>query len=182
MKEPGRVVELLHPATIGEVITRHGEVVEMPQALLIGSYGGTCLDAQTAMSCAFTQGSLSSFPAPLGCGLLGVIPQGVCGLKEAARIMRYLASQSAGRCGPCLHGLQGLSHVMDGLVAGKAKRRTFATIECRFVLIEGRSACSHPDAAVTLMRSALSVFHHEVLLHYQHRCSTRLRQEMFHVP
>jgi NADH:ubiquinone oxidoreductase subunit F (NADH-binding) len=158
VKDPGRVVELLRPRTLGELLTRQGGVVEMPQALLVGGYGGTFVSGPAAMSSTFTRDALADFGASLGCGLVGVVPQGVCGLKEAAGVLRYLASQSAGQCGPCLYGLQGLATVMDDLVAGRAKRRTIASTERRFFLIEGRGACSHPDAAVTLMRSALSVF------------------------
>ncbi|WP_369172708.1 hypothetical protein AB5J49_34150 [Streptomyces sp. R28] len=67
-------------------------------AALLGGYHGTWIP--TAEASQLTLG-----PAHLGAGVLAALPVDRCGLAETARVLRYLALQSAGQCGPCLNGL-----------------------------------------------------------------------------
>jgi len=43
--------------------------------------------------------------AGTGAGLIAALPADACGIAETARLVRYLAAESAGQCGPCLFGL-----------------------------------------------------------------------------
>ena len=54
-----------------------------------------------------------------GAGILYALGTHRCGLAETARIMSYLAGQSAGQCGPCMFGLPAIASVMDRLAAGE---------------------------------------------------------------
>lgn len=64
-------------------------------AVLLGGYHGTWIPAAEAARLALDW-------AYLGAGVLAALPADRRGLAETARVLRYLALQSAGQCGPCL--------------------------------------------------------------------------------
>jgi NADH:ubiquinone oxidoreductase subunit F (NADH-binding) len=141
------------------------------QALLIGGYFGTWISAPASLSVPFSMGGLG---VGLGAGLIVALPAAGCGVLETARLVRYLASQSAGQCGPCKFGLPAIAEQLDLLAEGMPVRYDDLT---RWVdEIEGRGACSHPDGVARHVRSALDVFGHEVSEHLAGRCSARERQ------
>jgi NADH:ubiquinone oxidoreductase subunit F (NADH-binding) len=101
-----------------------------------------------------------------------VLPEHVCGLREAARVTRYLAAESAGQCGPCLNGLPRIANAMAELARGT----TGTTDTLRWLdLVTGRGACRHPDGTARFVRSALDVFADEISLHAHGRCSATSR-------
>ena len=55
---------------------------------------------------------------PPGCGVVLPLPAGSCPVHETARIVSYLAGQSAGRCGPCKFGLPALALAVDAADRG----------------------------------------------------------------
>ena len=57
----------------------------------------------------------------IGAGVLWVLGEGSCGVWETARVLDYLADQSAGQCGPCLHGLRAIADSFDLLARGTAR-------------------------------------------------------------
>lgn len=142
------------------------------QALLIGGYFGTWLRAIPTFDLSFSAQGLG---VGLGAGLVIAVPDGICGVAETARLARYLASQSAGQCGPCKFGLPAIAQELEAL----AERRPVRMNDLRrwVVEIDGRGACSHPDGAARQIRSALDVFHYEVARHLEGHCtaSTRTR-------
>ena len=100
-----------------------------------------------------------------GCGLLGVLPHDACPLRETARIVRYLAGESAGQCGSCVAGLPRLAAGLDALAAGTARRRAVAKLDGLGDSVFGSGACAHPDGVVRLVRSTLAVFDDDVARH-----------------
>ena len=46
-----------------------------------------------------------------------MLPASACGLVETARVTRYLATESAGQCGPCVHGLDAIAHALESLAS-----------------------------------------------------------------
>lgn len=179
---PGKVVEIVEKITIGALLETYADLSQPPQALLLGGYGGVFVDGKDSWDWEYSRESLHHHGASLGCGLIGVVPHGVCGLAEATRIMRYLADQSAGQCGPCVYGLDGLATILNDAATGRIRPRILRHIESRFEVVEGRGACAHPDAAVAFMRSALVVFADEVAAHRSGRCTARTDKEVFDVP
>ena len=59
----------------------------------------------------------------IGAGVLWVLGEGSCGVWESARVLDYLAAESAGQCGPCLHGLRAIADSFDLLARGTARTR-----------------------------------------------------------
>ncbi|MBO0808241.1 MAG: hypothetical protein J2P32_08065, partial [Actinobacteria bacterium] len=121
-----------------------------------------------------------------GAGVLAALPAGRCGLAETARVVRYLALESAGQCGPCFNGLPRMATALAVLAradvpAGRARpgmaRRwpDLAAVQADLVrwagLVEGRGACHHPDGTARLVRSALRVFAAEAGRHCRGQCT-----------
>ena len=75
------------------------------QAVLAGGYHGAWIPAARAAALPLANAALRQAGASLGAGVLAALPPDRCGLAETARVLRYLAAESAGQCGPCLNGL-----------------------------------------------------------------------------
>jgi NADH:ubiquinone oxidoreductase subunit F (NADH-binding) len=100
-----------------------------------------------------------------GCGIVGVLQRGLCGVAATARIMEYMATESAGQCGPCVFGLAAIGEAAGRIAAGAAGPSDLADIERWAGLVAGRGACRHPDGAVQLLTSALAVFGDDFAAH-----------------
>lgn len=77
-----------------------------------------------------------------------------CPVEITSRLLHYMASQSTRRCGPCVNGLPALAHAFDKA----AEQQDFATVTSIGRLLSGRGACSTPEGATRLARSALELF------------------------
>jgi NADH:ubiquinone oxidoreductase subunit F (NADH-binding) len=163
---PG-VLEVELGTPLADVLARAG-LDERPQAVLLGGYGGAWLHGDD-IGVAYAPAPLAALGAAVGAGVIGVLPPGACGLAETARIVAYLAGQSAGQCGPCVHGLPAVADDLRRLAAGATDARLLERLHHRFGLVEGRGACRLPDGAVRLARSALSVFADDVRAHAKGR-------------
>jgi NADH:ubiquinone oxidoreductase subunit F (NADH-binding) len=111
-----------------------------------------------------------------------VLPAGACGLRETARVVTYLADESAGQCGPCRFGLGALAKALAALARGRGGPAALRDLEELPAEISGRGACAHPDGAVRLVRSALSVFPDEVERHRAGYCSATDHVPLLPVP
>jgi NADH:ubiquinone oxidoreductase subunit F (NADH-binding) len=154
---------------IRELIEWAGGTAEPVSAYLIGGYFGTWVAAADAERAALLDSELMPFGASLGARTLFVLPARVCGIVETARLARYLASESAGQCGPCVHGLDAIAGGLERLA--RPERTDLLRLERWLEQVRGRGACRHPDGAVRLVASALDVFASEVELHAAGRCS-----------
>ncbi len=106
----------------------------------------------------------------LGAGVLTRCLPDRCGLAETARVLRYLAAESAGQCGPCLNGLPRMAGAFAELSRPGAGRGCLADLVRWSGLVAGRGACHHPDGTGRLVRSALGVFSDEIGRHLSGRC------------
>jgi NADH:ubiquinone oxidoreductase subunit F (NADH-binding) len=137
-------------------------------AVLLGGYGGTWLDG-SLLSTPYAPGPLADAGATGGAGVVVALPATSCGIGETARLVRYLAGESAGQCGPCVHGLPAVADDLERLWQGRPDRAILDRIGRRLSTIEGRGACRHPDGAVRLVRSALTVFARDAADHARGR-------------
>ena len=161
---PG-VYEVALGTPLRDLVAQAGGAREPIQAYLIGGYFGAWLAARKAEELTLSEADMS-----LGARAIVALPARACGLVETARIARYLADESAGQCGPCVHGLGAIADAFTRLAAGDtADRRD--RLERWIAVVRGRGACAHPDGASTFAASALDVFADEVDLHLRGRCS-----------
>jgi NADH:ubiquinone oxidoreductase subunit F (NADH-binding) len=169
VRRPGvREVEL--GTQLHEALALAGGPVSPPSAILVGGYFGTWLDARD-LDIPLSNAGLRPAGASLGARVLRFLDTTSCGLIETARILAYLARESAGQCGPCKFGLRALAADADSLACGAVDPTTLQRLHRLAGLVEGRGACAHPDGASRLLRSALRVFAPEVELHLRNRCS-----------
>ncbi len=169
VRSPGLVVEVLAPVPLGEVLRIHGGLDVAPRAVLIGGYGGRWVGGDAAWTAPLDRGALRRAELGLGCGLIAPLPSGSCGLATTARLLRYLASQSAGQCGACVLGLPSLADALACVVDGGANRSDLRRLARRSLALRGRGDCAHPDGAITLLESALEVFGDDALRHARGR-------------
>jgi NADH:ubiquinone oxidoreductase subunit F (NADH-binding) len=169
----GRVHEVAHGAPIGALLATSGDPDGL-QAVLIGGYHGRWLPLPAALSAPLSATGLAPFGGSLGAGVVIPLGAGACGLEATARIVDYLAAESAQQCGPCRFGLPHLAERLSALAAaGRAAAGALAEIREAVGLVEGRGACHHPDGTARLVRSALDTFGPDVALHGQGRCDRR---------
>jgi NADH:ubiquinone oxidoreductase subunit F (NADH-binding) len=148
-------------------------------AVLIGGYHGTWLPAATAATLTLDDASLGTVGARVGAGVLATLPPDRCGLLETAGVVRYLAYESAGQCGPCLNGLPRMAAALVELAGGRPRRGVRADLERWAGLVTGRGACHHPDGTARLVRSALVTFAAEADLHERGRCTAPRHSQPF---
>lgn len=169
---PG-VYELEFGTPMQDLLAAAGGATEPLQALLIGGYFGTWVSSTLGLPIRLARTDLVSIGASLGCGVIVALGESACGLHESARVVGYLAGQSAGQCGPCTHGLAGIADLFDALVRGVARERERQTLERWIAEVRGRGACHHPDGVARFAQSALEVFEHEMARHRHARCTYR---------
>jgi NADH:ubiquinone oxidoreductase subunit F (NADH-binding) len=172
VRSPG-VYELAFGTPMTALLDAAGGPTEPLRALLVGGYFGTWVDARRALSLRLAREDLRASGCALGSGVLFALPGSACGLHETARVIDYLARQSAGQCGPCTYGLRSIAEGVAALAAGIAHREEADRIVRWISEVSGRGACHHPDGAVRFVASALTVFGPEINSHREGRCRAR---------
>jgi NADH:ubiquinone oxidoreductase subunit F (NADH-binding) len=167
--QPG-VYELAFGTPMSDLLAAAGGPTESLRALLIGGYFGTWVEATRAGRIRLDREDLRSVGCSLGAGVLIALGESSCGLHESARVISYLAAQSAGQCGPCVHGLRAIADSVGAIADGVAHPREQDQLLRWAEEIRGRGACHHPDGAVRFVESALEVFAAEIADHRGRRC------------
>jgi NADH:ubiquinone oxidoreductase subunit F (NADH-binding) len=125
-----------------------------PGPVLLGGYHGRWLPQ--------TDGLTLQRPE-VSAGIILALGTDTCPLGEVHRVVQWLASQSAGQCGPCVFGLASLVDDFDRLMKGDPSG--WHDAHRHLGLIPGRGACAHPDGSARFLASALEVFGEDVRLH-----------------
>ncbi len=164
---PG-VYELAFGTRMTDLLAAAGGAAEPLRALLVGGYFGTWVDAPRAFRLRLAREELRSVGCSLGSGVLIALGESACGLRESARVIEYLAQESAGQCGPCVHGLRAIADSVGALARGVASDGEPDRVRRWTAEVRGRGACHHPDGAARFVESTLEVFGEEI---DRHRCS-----------
>jgi len=151
---PG-VYEIELGTPIGQVVAHAGGPAERLQAMLVGGYFGAWLPVAAALPLPMTHAALKAAGGALGAGMVIALPASSCLLAETARVVRYLADESAGQCGPCVFGLPALADALADLAFYGGRGRLLGQLGTLVPLVERRGACRHPDGVTQLIRSAL---------------------------
>jgi NADH:ubiquinone oxidoreductase subunit F (NADH-binding) len=161
--QPG-VTEIAIGTPIRE-LAAHGGAPDDARAVLLGGYFGGWLPAGESFELPLDPQALRAAGSAFGCGVVAVLGPASCGVQATARILDYMAGQSAAQCGPCVFGLRAIADATARLAAGSAARDDLHRITRWSTQLAGRGACRHPDGAVGLLASALRVFGDEFAVH-----------------
>lgn len=173
VRRPG-VYEVELGTPLGEVLSLAGPPAERPQSILTGGYFGTWLPVGKVSRTPLSNPSLRRVGGAMGAGILVVLGESSCGLAETARVLRFLAHESAGQCGPCVFGLPALADAMADLAYQGGRGDDVDRIAGLIPLIEGRGACRHPDGATQFAASALTAFSRDARDHDRHGPCSRV--------
>jgi NADH:ubiquinone oxidoreductase subunit F (NADH-binding) len=179
---PG-VYEVEHGASIASLIDAAGGTRVRVRAALFGGYAGAWVDAGALPSLALSNAHLAPHGASLGAGVVLLLSEHACPVAETARVTRWLAGQSSGQCGSCVHGLDALAHTLEQVVGSTASNNAGARVEQLAQLVRRRGACAHPDGAALFVTSAIDVFAEEFADHVRHgACDACMRRPELPLP
>jgi NADH:ubiquinone oxidoreductase subunit F (NADH-binding) len=152
----------------GQALDLAGGASAPLQALLLGGYFGNWVTAAAAMDRPFSSAGLADLGAGPGAGVIAALPAGACGLRETARVVRYLADESAGQCGPCWFGLDAIAGQVERLAYDRGAEP--GLLRRWLGQADGRGGCAHPTGVVRLIRSSLRIFDAELGQHAMGWC------------
>jgi ferredoxin len=155
-----RVVECPTGVPLKEVLRVCG--APTGQGVLVGGFHGKWITPEAAAQAEVSRKSLTDVGGTLGAGIIIPLGDDTCAMGEVARVMQYMAGESAGQCGPCRLGLPDLAVTVSAIangVGGPDGVRAAAAV------VRGRGACSHPDGTARFALSALEAFAEDVAEH-----------------
>jgi NADH:ubiquinone oxidoreductase subunit F (NADH-binding) len=155
--DPG-VLEVELGASVDSLLAGAGGTAGRPRAFLFGGYGGGWIDASQASGLAISERSLRQAGGMLGPGVVVVLPESACPVTETALVAGWLERESAGQCGPCVHGLAAIAGALRAIADGRPEPDAIGQLARWSRLVTGRGACGHPDGAARFVTSALRVF------------------------
>ncbi len=172
---PG-VYEVEFGASLSSLVEAAGGTTTRIRAALFGGYAGAWVDGRELSRLALSTAHLAPYGASLGAGVVLLLSDEACPVTETARVTRWLAGQSAGQCGPCVHGLDALAGTLEQIALGADATDTANRVEQLAGLVNRRGACGHPDGTVRFAMSAMEVFAEEFADHARHgRCDACAR-------
>ena len=164
----GGVYEIEPGVTLGALVDAAGGVRQSVRALLLGGYAGTWLSPAGTRELRVCPEDLNEVGATLGAGLIFALPGDACGVAEIASVARWMSEESAGQCGPCVHGLGTIAETLEAIVAGAAERDACRRVDRWCSMVARRGACAHPDGAVRFIATGLRTFSREFEDHVLH--------------
>jgi len=164
---PG-VVEVPGGTSLADAMMFGGGPSEEIASLVVGGYFGAWLPAPSALGLALDERELGHHGAAVGAGVVVAMPASSCGVAELARVVSWLAGQSARQCGPCANGLPAIASVLNRIAAGRAERGSCAQLVRWAGMVRNRGACRHPDGVVRLLTSALRTLDADLHDHERH--------------
>ncbi|MBT2565709.1 hypothetical protein J7I84_04200 [Arthrobacter sp. ISL-85] len=162
------VLEVPGGAPLSAVLREAGMDPAALSAVLVGGYHGRWV--RPAGHTLSPVGPPSRVVRP-GAGVIHALDLQACGIQATARIVSYLAGQSARQCGPCMFGLPAMASVLNRIAGGEANPRLASELDRLGRLVSGRGACRHPEGTTGLVSSALEVFAADFRAHVSGYCT-----------
>jgi NADH:ubiquinone oxidoreductase subunit F (NADH-binding) len=165
------VLEAPVGTTIGELLSATDGPSQHVGAILLGGYHGGWVSWPEARELPLRNDVLRPLGLSVGAGVVVVLPASACGVAETARVLDYLAGESARQCGPCVFGMPRLAETFRELSSGARPRRRTRRLDELGAVLERRGGCAHPDGSLRFLRSAQQVFAAELHHHARGHCT-----------
>jgi NADH:ubiquinone oxidoreductase subunit F (NADH-binding) len=171
LRAPG-VYEVPTGQRLVELLRIAGGATQEIGAILVGGYSGTWVSGGSIERASLDRAGMAEVGGVVGCASIVALPSSFCGIHETAAVMRWLANQTAGQCGPCVRGLDSIAGTIEDVWRGRAQGEPLSRLTRWAGLVEGRGACRYPDGAVRFLRSALETFRNDADAHARgHPCA-----------
>lgn len=161
---PG-VYEIERGVYLDSLLEVAGGLVGNLRAALFGGYGGAWIGAENLGDIRLCAEDLGAHGASFGAGIVALLDASACPVAELVQLVRWLSDESAGQCGPCVHGLGAIAQRLSELARGRGHRGGVEELRRLMSLTHYRGACRHPDGVVRMLDSALYVFAEELADH-----------------
>jgi NADH:ubiquinone oxidoreductase subunit F (NADH-binding) len=167
VENPG-VYEIEFGTPLGALFAAAGGLSSELAGVLVGGYFGSWLPAAGVGALELSNEALGRHGAALGCGAVVALPVRSCPVAETVRVAIYLATETAGQCGPCVHGTAAIARTLHGVAEGKASPTAFADLKRWAEELPGRGACHHPNGLAHFVSTALRTFKPQFADHARH--------------
>jgi NADH:ubiquinone oxidoreductase subunit F (NADH-binding) len=170
--EPG-LVEIAADTTMAGLLQSVGGLTETVRGVLLGGYAGTWVTVADVAPLRLDEHELRDRHLTLGAGVVFLLGDSACPVAEVARVARWMAAESAGQCGPCIHGLGAIATALAELTSRGDRFATYGQIRRWSELVQQRGACAHPDGVARFVTTALDVFSADFDDHARHGACER---------
>jgi len=182
VEQPG-VYEIECGTPLGALFEAAGGLSGELGGVLIGGYFGSWLPAARVGQIELSNAGLARHDAALGCGAIVALPDSACPVAETVRVAIYLATETAGQCGPCVHGTSAIARTLHSIAEGKAPRTAFADLDRWAQELPGRGACHHPNGMAHFVATALKTFASQFDDHARHGpCGACAAESVLEIP
>ena len=135
------------------------------KAIIPGGSSTPMLPADVALEVNLDYESLMAAGSMLGSGAVIVIGEDTCIVRTVARLARFYAHESCGKCIPCREGTNWMARILERIERGEGREEDVDLLLEICDNISGRSFCPLGDAATGPVRSSIRHFRDEYLQH-----------------
>ncbi|GAA2526004.1 NADH-ubiquinone oxidoreductase-F iron-sulfur binding region domain-containing protein [Pilimelia columellifera] len=171
------VVECATGTPLKEVLRLCG--AEGSAGVLTGGFHGKWITAEAAARAEVSRAGFAEVGGALGAGIIIPLGDTTCPIGEVARVVQYLAGESAGQCGPCRFGLPDIARLVREVAAGTG---AVSAVRAAVGVVKGRGACSHPDGTAAFTLSAIEIFADDIAEHARNGSCGRPIQDTLPMP
>jgi len=140
------------------------------KAVQAGGPSGGCIP-ESFLDLTVDFDTLDSAGAMLGAGGIIVMSEDVCMVDIPRHFVKFLESESCGKCTPCREGLKELDRLLTGIAGGSGSTDDIALIEEICEWMRDASLCALGKSAPNPVLSTLRYFRDEYMSHIvDHKC------------
>jgi NADH:ubiquinone oxidoreductase subunit F (NADH-binding) len=140
------------------------------QAVLVGGWSGQWLTEHDVQGPTLCHAGMHAAGGTLGAAVVLGLRHEECGLRSTADLLRRLAAEAGGQCGPCLNGMPALARAFDEVLVGFDVAGARDRVLRYGDLVAGRGLCGLPHGASALAGSALTAFEADLHAHARGGC------------
>jgi len=161
------LVEVPMGLTLREIVYDIGGGIQYDRpfkAVQIGGPSGGCIP-ESLLDTAIDYDSLIRAGAMMGSGGMVVVDETTCMVELARYFMKFVQSESCGKCVPCREGTKQMLSIMERIVTGKGDPKDIDLLEELSVVVKEGSLCGLGKTAPNPVLTTLRYFRNEFLAH-----------------